>query len=235
MAAGAPYPGPMPFKTEEANLFFGREREARDLMALLSTNPVILLYAQSGSGKSSLINARLIPMLHKKNLAVLPVARVSGALPDQISQEQISNIFVFNAVLSCAGIGSNAQSLLTASLGDVFNSPEMAGTNLDGAVRILIFDQFEEISPGMSSGGRTVGGCLSSWRRWWKKILRRAYCSPSGKIIWRSLTHFPISFQDVFALATGSSRCVRSRPCSRLLGRLQAHRGAMVLALPRIS
>jgi len=55
-----PYPGPRPFSSAEANFFVGREREAADLQDLLYAYRSVLLYAQSGAGKSSLVAAGLL-------------------------------------------------------------------------------------------------------------------------------------------------------------------------------
>lgn len=78
---GNPYVGPQTFTTEQGHLFFGREREARDLLSLVIANRVVLFFAQSGAGKSSLINTRLIPGLAARNFEVLPVGRVGGGEP----------------------------------------------------------------------------------------------------------------------------------------------------------
>ena len=56
-----PYVGPRTFSEKEAHLFFGREREARDLLALVLSERLVLFYARSGAGKSSLLYTRLIP------------------------------------------------------------------------------------------------------------------------------------------------------------------------------
>ena len=58
-----PYVGSRTFQREDRDLFFGRDREARDLAALVSSERLILFYAQSGAGKSSLLNTCLIPDL----------------------------------------------------------------------------------------------------------------------------------------------------------------------------
>ena len=58
---------------------------------------LLLFYAQSGAGKSSLINTRLIPSLQEKDFVVLPVGRVSGELPAGV--ERVDNIFAFNLML----------------------------------------------------------------------------------------------------------------------------------------
>jgi hypothetical protein len=81
-----PYVGPSTFAYEQHTLFFGRESEARDLLAWVLSERLLLFYAQSGAGKSSLLHTRLIPRLQEeKNFVVLPVGRVSGDLPAEMS------------------------------------------------------------------------------------------------------------------------------------------------------
>jgi len=88
-----PYIGPHPFRPDQGHLFFGREREAGELVSLVIANRVVLFFAQSGAGKSSLINARLVPELLRKKFEVLPVGRVSG---DRSANLAVPNIFIFN-------------------------------------------------------------------------------------------------------------------------------------------
>ena len=99
-----PYVGPRTFTEAQQHLFFGREREASNLFARVLSERLVLFYAQSGAGKSSLINARLIPQLRNFGYAVLPVARVSGNLPDGVSA--VDNIYLFNLMLGLANAGS---------------------------------------------------------------------------------------------------------------------------------
>lgn len=56
-----PFIGLRPYKTEEKEIFFGRERQVYDLLTLLQSNRIIALLGPSGCGKSSLITAGLIP------------------------------------------------------------------------------------------------------------------------------------------------------------------------------
>ncbi len=88
-----PYVGPTTFTREQSKLFFGREREADDLISLTISNRLVLFYAQSGAGKSSLINTRLIPGLEDRGFEVLPIGRVSG---DIQPEGDVDNIFVYN-------------------------------------------------------------------------------------------------------------------------------------------
>ncbi len=57
------YPGVKPFEVEDAKLFFGRERDCTDLYDLMCREKLVVLFAKSGYGKSSLIKAGLIPRL----------------------------------------------------------------------------------------------------------------------------------------------------------------------------
>jgi hypothetical protein len=62
-----PYPGLFAFKPEEELIFFGRNKEIKELLALLK-NPskrFLATIGASGSGKSSLVAAGLIPKLGK--------------------------------------------------------------------------------------------------------------------------------------------------------------------------
>ena len=63
--AGSPYPGLRPFLAEEAAIFFGRGREVDALVARLRdpNQRFLSVVGASGTGKSSLIRAGLIPRL----------------------------------------------------------------------------------------------------------------------------------------------------------------------------
>jgi len=79
-----PYVGPRAFTQQDRHRFFGREPEARQLLSRVISERLVLFYAQSGAGKTSLINTRLIPQLREANYTVLPIGRVSGELPDGV-------------------------------------------------------------------------------------------------------------------------------------------------------
>jgi len=152
-----PYVGPRTFEREQGRLFFGREQEARDLLARVVSERLLLFYAQSGAGKSSLLNTRLIPGLQDEGFTVLPVSRVSGELPPGVAQ--VDNIYLFNLMLSLdRGAGdpgrlahlSLAEFLAGLTTADgahwayvpqAFAAPAAAG----GQPFVLIIDQFEEI------------------------------------------------------------------------------------------
>jgi WD40 repeat protein len=62
-ADALPYPGLRPFRTDEAEIFFGREEHTDQLLAKLQTTRFLAVIGVSGCGKSSLVRAGLIPAL----------------------------------------------------------------------------------------------------------------------------------------------------------------------------
>ncbi len=140
------YVGPRPFEENDKAIFFGRDREVRDLLSTVIANRLVLFYAQSGAGKTSLINAGLIPLLKEKRFEVLPVARVKGTLFKRIKSEEISNIFVFNTLTSLAKDEYDVKRLAKMKLVDFLNAREHMLDDYGMPLRrAVIFDQFEEI------------------------------------------------------------------------------------------
>lgn len=62
------YPGIHSFTEAEREQFFGRERETEELYRLLVLNPIVVLFGKSGTGKTSLLQAGISPMLHQRGL-----------------------------------------------------------------------------------------------------------------------------------------------------------------------
>ena len=58
-----PFRGLEPFGSEDADLFFGREQLVGEMVARLASVPLVVVVGASGSGKSSLIRAGLLPAL----------------------------------------------------------------------------------------------------------------------------------------------------------------------------
>lgn len=64
-----PYKGMAAFQPEDAGLFFGRDELIDTLIARLQDHPVLVIGGPSGSGKSSLLRAGLIPRLERGAIA----------------------------------------------------------------------------------------------------------------------------------------------------------------------
>jgi tetratricopeptide (TPR) repeat protein len=72
-----PYPGPRPFSQADRDVFFGRAEDSRLLAEWWRINKLTYAVAPAGRGKTSLLNAGVLPMLTDENVKVLPVGRLS--------------------------------------------------------------------------------------------------------------------------------------------------------------
>ena len=58
-----PFPGLRSFEPHETHLFFGRDGQSEELIRRLKRTRFVALVGTSGSGKSSLVRAGLLPAL----------------------------------------------------------------------------------------------------------------------------------------------------------------------------
>ncbi|MCB1863695.1 MAG: hypothetical protein KDI47_18485, partial [Gammaproteobacteria bacterium] len=143
-----PFPGLRPFRTGEAHLFFGREGQAEELIARLMRTHFLGVLGNSGSGKSSLVRAGLIPALH------------AGKKQDRISDWKIvicrpgnSPIQNLAAALAGANTGSAKANVLAPEAGRMlpllqessFGLLETEAEADEHRKTLLIVDQFEEL------------------------------------------------------------------------------------------
>jgi hypothetical protein len=146
-----PYAGPRAFGRDERQRFFGRDRESDDLLSLVLAHPVVLVYAASRAGKSSLLNAGLIPRLEDEEFHVLGSARVAGPLPADAGG--IANTYLFHALSRWnsenTGLGLSLTELAGMTLQDFLQRLDQ---RCSGKPRALIFDQFEEFFTHVDKG-----------------------------------------------------------------------------------
>jgi hypothetical protein len=100
MNAASPYVGPRAFTQKERSLFFGRDREVEDLIHLLLAERIVLLHSPSGAGKSSLLEAGLIPKLQELGFETRGPLRVNdfANLPwqEQFSKDPHGQVLIFD-------------------------------------------------------------------------------------------------------------------------------------------
>ena len=57
------YPGPRSFTADDRHLFYGRDAEKQELFRLIVLNDLVVLFGESGTGKTSLLQAGVCPVL----------------------------------------------------------------------------------------------------------------------------------------------------------------------------
>ncbi len=143
-----PFVGPRPFGETDAERFFGRGAVSEEIFALVSAFQTCVVYGQSGTGKSSLIYAGLLPAARAAGMQVLPVARVQAVGVGGWTEE--GNPFDFYTLASW-GLElktwrekqqRGGQPTVSAFLGDMDHGTDPYG---DEAIRLAVFDQFEEL------------------------------------------------------------------------------------------
>src|ERR1700722_2768146 len=75
-ADGHPYVGLRAFRSSEQSLFYGRDRESSDVAAIWGANKLTVLYGASGVGKTSLVQAGVIPSLDSSRFDICPIGKI---------------------------------------------------------------------------------------------------------------------------------------------------------------
>lgn len=148
-----PFPGLRPFRTDEDYLFFGREGQSEEILRRLRLNRFLAVVGISGSGKSSLIRAGLLPYVYG---GFMPGAsshwRMAIFRPGNDPIGNLARALGDEAVLGEAGSGETDarknEMLLEITL-------QRSGLGLIEAVRLarlpkdenllIVVDQFEEL------------------------------------------------------------------------------------------
>ncbi|MCB0583830.1 MAG: ATP-binding protein [Phaeodactylibacter sp.] len=134
------YPGARPFTTGQQRIFYGREREVGSLSSLIGMEQLVVLFSKSGMGKSSLLNAGIVPKIQAEGrLAPFDIrfrAFVEGEteMPLDKARNRIQGRSALLGRISPKG---------DDSLWLRLKSRQLEGA--DGNGFLLIFDQFEEL------------------------------------------------------------------------------------------
>lgn len=133
------YPGLWPFKSNQADVFFGRDREKEELFHRIRSCQVIVLFSKSGLGKSSLLNAGVGPLLAESGY--MPVNIRFSQTSEKNKEQAPTPIDILKASLKEY---SQKNELLfhkdNPRLWEFFKTCQFP----NGATPVLIFDQFEE-------------------------------------------------------------------------------------------
>lgn len=147
----SPFPGLRPFKFAESNLFFGRDGQIGKLISKLAATRFLAVVGTSGSGKSSLVQAGLLPALRggvmgsagsKWRFAILrPANDPIGALAEALNApgvfgSQYSENNAIQTEVAKATLRRGSRGLVEVVRQNAFPANE----NL-----LVLVDQFEEL------------------------------------------------------------------------------------------
>lgn len=154
----SPFRGLQVFETKDAWLFFGRESETEELLTHMRRSPVLSVVGNSGSGKSSLLCAGLIPALQQGRFCPnessneqwrIAILRPSAAPFDCLAEVLLSQLAPELSLQVRAEFIHEFRNRLSAgedSLRDAIAAVAGAMSQEAGPIRILLLvDQFEEI------------------------------------------------------------------------------------------
>ncbi|RSS56554.1 trypsin-like peptidase domain-containing protein [Streptomyces sp. WAC01280] len=151
----SPFPGLHPFTEHGARDFFGRDADAAAVLGLLETDGptgCVTLTGPSGSGKSSLLMAGVLPRLREQGAEVVLVRAVSGRpiTPAALGGQRR----VVIAVDQAEALLTLPESELRATVGDLLEAAARPGTSVLTVVR----SDFQDAMLSHPDLGRLVGG-----------------------------------------------------------------------------
>jgi hypothetical protein len=217
----SPYVGPRAIRDKEP--FFGRELEAQALYGELLCAGVMLLHAPSGAGKTSLIQATLVPWCEKDEdvqvCATLEprfsALRVNLPPPPDLD---VRNRYVFSLVNALVGDRLDRREAAKMTIEEALTlfAGARDDTDDENGRQLVVIDQLEEaltLDPNDRSGQeeffRQLGNALRSDRRWALLAIRDDYL---GRLD-RYRRFFPNELRATFGLdfldADAAVRAVR--------------------------
>jgi len=142
----SPYPGLRPFESDEWTIFFGREQMVDDVIDRLAAHQLVMIHGSSGSGKSSLVRAGVLPKLARQHLR--------AGTPWKTCSIRPSGGPLWNLAKELALLDGHADDIeRVRQIVALFNRDrvtlsEVAGSleSLKGQRLCILVDQFEELS-----------------------------------------------------------------------------------------
>jgi energy-coupling factor transporter ATP-binding protein EcfA2 len=142
-----PFPGIRSFETEESHLFFGRESQIENIISVLTQTHFLAIVGSSGSGKSSLIRAGVIPAILKGQINNRKNWDITVFKPgdNPISSFAIEYAQTFNKKATAKGTdlitSKQVEKNLRSDRQPILNAHLELGSN----PWFIVIDQFEEI------------------------------------------------------------------------------------------
>jgi hypothetical protein len=181
VAATPPYPGLRPFRPDEQRFFKGRKAQIEEVTARLTTEKCVVVHGGSGSGKSSLVRAGVIPALRLQSIpdrgdfwraaictpGQSPVGNLAAALDAVLSPAPTGGDRVGRVRDVLAG-GDGLGGFMPAFRGEIPLEEGVSRTVLDKANLLVLVDQFEELfreeNHGNPEAAWLAGLVVDAWR-----------------------------------------------------------------------
>jgi hypothetical protein len=144
--ARAPYPGLRAFESDEADIFFGRERQVDAMIDRLARSRLLAVTGTSGCGKSSLVRAGLLEALEMGLLAEAgPIWRFAIMRPREHPMAELASALL-EALGGDASMEASALRRAALDRGPLSLIEELRERPLSEHANLLILvDQFEEL------------------------------------------------------------------------------------------
>ncbi|MEL7499516.1 MAG: toll/interleukin-1 receptor domain-containing protein [Planctomycetota bacterium] len=138
-----PYPGMKPFERDSEFPFYGRQEEVGEIIERLRLHPFLALIGASGSGKSSLVHAGLIPELNRTQLLGEGDWLTTSFRPSGPSEGNHDQTLVSRLEAHLGGQVEDAESA-KVSVESLLKVARVASPQ-DAKQLLLVVDQFEEV------------------------------------------------------------------------------------------
>lgn len=166
-----PYPGLRPFESWEGEIFFGREEHTNRLLDILKERHFLAVIGPSGSGKSSLVRAGLLPTLPLGSLGTGSDWRIALMRPGNRPIRSLAHALLARSTLGAELVGEERiqlnksdltpeAALIEADLRrgplgliDIVQDARARHTGKDGFNLLILVDQFEELFTYAEAGG----------------------------------------------------------------------------------
>ena len=185
------YKGPKYYEETDKDIFFGRDKETQELYYLVENSDFCVCYAESGEGKSSLINAGLSPRLRENDFLPVRIILSDDKFNADLSIEDFYNLALEAIKLSVKKendkedetkrfryiyyFSPESDESLSEGLGWKLRNIELRGDSFHKITPVIIFDQFEEVFLKAKDINWT-----NDFFSWLKNLYDVAYHSPSA-------------------------------------------------------
>lgn len=132
-----PWRGLNSYEASDKDLFFGRDAQIAALHTHVDAHPLTIVLGASGTGKSSLVKAGLLPRLTEGGWHLLPLMR-PGTSPLRALAQALDAPYGATAAMSVTTARASATGTITGRLRELLADP--------AAPKVaLVIDQFEEL------------------------------------------------------------------------------------------